>query len=104
MRRDAKIRNAAAAGELLPAVGNLDVDGADLGLLRYQRGVSRLPQLNCSSAVCHRIANKAGRSRIDHRELTGVGTELAREPVEHHKVRRALGCREILALKILQLL
>ncbi len=64
--------------------------------------VGRLPQMDGGGAVGHRVADKAGRGRIDHREFSGVGTELAREPVEHYVVGRTLGGRNILALEILQ--
>src|SRR5262249_6516172 len=100
MRGDAEIGNVLAAGCLVPALLDPEVEHLDAGFLGVQRRVRRLPKLNRAGAVGQRIADEAGCRGVDDGKLAWISTELAGKPVEHHIVGRALSGGEVLALDI----
>src|SRR5882757_7137453 len=104
MRRDAEIGNVAAACGLLPTFDDLEIERPEAGHLRVECRVRWFPELNRRRPIRERISEQSRRSRIDHRKLGSIGTELPCEPVEHHVVRGALCCSDVLAFQILDAL
>ena len=102
MGADAEIGNAAAAGEGLPGLLDIDVEGADVGLLRQQQGVGRLPELDGVGAIGERIADEAGRGGVHHLDFRDVDAELLGEELEHHVIGGGARAGELLAFEVFQ--
>ena len=92
----------AAAVEGLPGLGDVEIDGADAGLLGEHQRIGRLPDLDRIGAVGDCIADEAGRRRVDDLDLAEVDALPLLKEFGHLVVRGGARAGELLALEVLQ--